>query len=422
MCPLTLQIAYRHGVFKVETVGDCYVAVGGLPEPREDHALIAAKFSRDCLYRMKELVRGLEVSLGPDTGDLELRIGMNSGQVTAGVLRGERSRFQLFGDTMNTTARMEHLGKVGHIHMTKATADEIRNQGLSSWVIPRADKIHVKGKGEMETYWLETKEQSALKRKILKHKHASGSAVNRTVQEMAPEMAPLSENGDSVGPGDEEDDDMLDDEFNHLKNLTKEERLVEWNVEILSFLIQQILACRDDVNFSNNDPSSKIKDKREQGRIQKLESRIGENSTVLEEFRPIITLPNIGVDDLRKRKNPHTIKLPPLVVSELRDFISEVASMYRPNPFHNFEHASHVTASVRKLLTRIVSADSANRNGLSGSHGMELVDLAGHSYGITSDPLTQFAVVFSAIIHDADHPGVPNTQVSKPIWRVNMRV
>ena len=84
-------------------------------------------------------------------------------------------------------------------------------------------------------------------------------------------MAPLSENGDSVGPADDEDDDMLDDEFNHLKNLTKEERLVEWNVEILSFLIQQILACRDDVNFSNNDPSSKIKDKREQGRIQKLE-------------------------------------------------------------------------------------------------------------------------------------------------------
>lgn len=53
------------------------------------------------------LVKQLEVELGPDTGDLGLRVGLHSGQTTAGVLRGDRARFQLFGDTVNVTARME---------------------------------------------------------------------------------------------------------------------------------------------------------------------------------------------------------------------------------------------------------------------------------------------------------------------------
>lgn len=84
---------------QVETVGDCYVAVAGLPDPRKDHAVVMARFARDVLYKMNDLTKRLEVELGPDTADLSLRVGLHSGQVTAGVLRGDKSRFQLFGGT-----------------------------------------------------------------------------------------------------------------------------------------------------------------------------------------------------------------------------------------------------------------------------------------------------------------------------------
>ena len=124
-------IAKRRRVFKVETVGDCYVAACGLPDPRKDHAgkcdldesnmlqfltmllsylfrrpfvhciVAMARFARDCMVKTNELTRALECTLGPDTADLAMRIGLHSGPVTAGVLRGDNARFQLFGDTVS---------------------------------------------------------------------------------------------------------------------------------------------------------------------------------------------------------------------------------------------------------------------------------------------------------------------------------
>jgi class 3 adenylate cyclase len=84
-------IAKRRRVFKVETIGDSYIAVTGLPEPQAAHASIMARFAWDCLIRMGEIAKELESTLGPDTGDLSMRFGLHSGPVTAGVLKGEVS-------------------------------------------------------------------------------------------------------------------------------------------------------------------------------------------------------------------------------------------------------------------------------------------------------------------------------------------
>eukprot|EP00980_Cylindrotheca_fusiformis_P025515 scaffold13958_cov118-Cylindrotheca_fusiformis.AAC.1 len=134
------------------------------------------------------------------------------------------------------------------------------------------------------------------------------------------------------------------------QGMTKIERLVEWNVEVLGSLLQQIIASRSGIVHDIDALST-------------AENSIGrEKGTVLDEFTPIIPL--------RRFDTEHLLK-----VGEGNGLAAASSEIQR------------------------VDNDAL------------LVDLASHGYGITSDPLTQFAVVFSAVIHDVDHPGVPNTQL-----------
>lgn len=148
------QVAAKMKVFKVETVGDCYVAVTGVPYAQRDHVLRMCRFASTCLSLFATTSRQLEEMLGIGTADLNLRVGIHSGQVTGGVLRGLRSRFQLFGDAMNTASRHESTGMPGRIHLSKETANLLREAGKEMWLQTRQDKVLAKGKGELETYWL----------------------------------------------------------------------------------------------------------------------------------------------------------------------------------------------------------------------------------------------------------------------------
>ena len=89
-----------------------------------------------------------------------MRFGIHSGDTTAGILRGTKSRFELFGDTINTASRMESTGVGGKIQVSEETAHLLRQDDRSRWLRIRDMKITAKGKGQLQTYWVEPERTS----------------------------------------------------------------------------------------------------------------------------------------------------------------------------------------------------------------------------------------------------------------------
>lgn len=319
------------------------------------------------MTKMNDLTKKLELTLGPDTGDLAMRFGMHSGPVTAGVLRGDKSRFQLFGDTVNTAARVESTGIKNRIHISLETANQLIAHGKQNWIIPREDTVVAKGKGQMKTFWLVP---SGFQPEQYKDKISNISTVSKSMSERVQEVSAIPK---------------LAAENTRLL------RLVDWVVDVMKRLLIQIEAKRQ---------IEKRGIPREDNMIQHAESRILTKPTnTLDEVQEIVTLPMVNATPQSERDR-RSVSLSKEVQEQLYLFVKTIATMYRQNEFHNFEHAAHVTMSVSKLLSRIVAPGIDFSSGTTSLHD--------HTFGITSDPLTQFAVVFSGLIHDVDHVGVPN--------------
>ena len=133
---LTENSGLQKGVLKVYTIGDCYLATSGLPGIRDDHAEVMAKFSVELQKIFEVVTTELSYALGSETTDLKLRCGLHSGPITAGVLWGLQSRFEIFGDTANTASHMERTGIPTRIQISQETTDFLIKAGKESWVNP----------------------------------------------------------------------------------------------------------------------------------------------------------------------------------------------------------------------------------------------------------------------------------------------
>jgi len=137
------SLAARYGLEKIKTTGDGYMVAGGLPGARADHAIAVAEMALAMLDAVE--------TVGRIVGErLQLRIGLNTGALIAGVLGTHKFVYDVWGDTVNTAKRMESYGLPGHVHVSAATRQAL---GEAFRFEPRG-ALEVKGKGLMETYFL----------------------------------------------------------------------------------------------------------------------------------------------------------------------------------------------------------------------------------------------------------------------------
>jgi len=137
-------LADRHGVEKIHTIGDGYMAVAGVPRRRHDHAQAVATMALEMLAWLEEHRSSLP-------GDLQFRIGINSGPVVAGVIGTSKFQYDVWGDAVNLASRMESQGVPGRIQVAPATQELLQHEFE---LTPRGP-VEVKGKGAVETWFLE---------------------------------------------------------------------------------------------------------------------------------------------------------------------------------------------------------------------------------------------------------------------------
>ena len=297
-------------------IGSPFPLCSGVPDPRTDHAVAMARFAVRCVQTMRRVTKELELSLGPDTTDLGVRIGLHSGPVTAGVLRGDRARFQLFGDTMNTAARMESNGAPGRIHISQETADLLDKAGKSSWFVAREGTVMAKGKGALRTYWLAYQSPP-------ENDAASAAETNST----ATRQVSARKSGVQAPPqfGVHVEDFLAPEE--------RRRRLVEYNKEILLGLLKRVVAFR----------RAKFVD---QECKEEEELTFSQCSNPVDEVAEVIEIPD--EDDVEEASDDVSEE----VEEQLELYISDIAGMYKNNPFHNFEHGKSMV-----LLRTVLSPE-----------------------------------------------------------------
>jgi len=178
-------------------------------------------------------------------------------------------------------------------------------------------------------------------------------------------------------------------------------RLVDWNSDVMMRLLKQVVAKRESYGQESWEVEPVLE--REEGKL------------IIDEVTEVIDLPMFKY--YRPSPNPDSITLPADAEKQLHDYVAAVSNAYHNNPYHCLQSASQITTALTKLLSRVVptSLDELDEPG-EDEDSVEQVQVTDnmaamlhhHTFGITSDPLTQFGLVFAALIHAVDHQGLSN--------------
>ena len=141
------EIIERNGLEKIKTIGDAYMAASGLPNEDTNHAINATKAALEIKQWMLQHKQ--------TGGKFEVRIGLSSGPVVAGIVGNKKFQYDIWGDTVNTASRMESSGEVGKVNISHSTYELIKDD--SDFTFESRGKIAAKGKGEIDMYFASVK-------------------------------------------------------------------------------------------------------------------------------------------------------------------------------------------------------------------------------------------------------------------------